>query len=287
MSESISRELHTGATAPRLLVSVRCVDEAGAAIAGGCGILDVKEPRRGALGMADVSCIEQVLQAGRSAGVPVSAALGEVIDYAAFHNEPLRPLPPCLSGLAFVKMGLSGLVRQRNWTSLWRETMLQLTQSLTGSKESTVQPPGWVAVIYADWQRAEAPSPDAIVDAVLSAPSTSDHDFVGVLVDTWSKQSGRLPDSLSVERLTRLSRRVQDSGRFFAVAGRLTAATLPDLFDVQPDIIGVRSAACRNEDRASVVAEDSVRRLRECIDEVFLSGSEHAVLPVGASRGQF
>src|SRR5947209_20487137 len=51
---------------PRLLVSVRNVAEAEAALAGGCDVLDLKEPGRGAMGMADISTIEAVLERTRT-----------------------------------------------------------------------------------------------------------------------------------------------------------------------------------------------------------------------------
>src|SRR5260221_3008307 len=56
---------------PRLLVSVRNAVEAEAALAGGCDVLDVKEPGRGAMGMADVSTIAAVLARIRATGSSV------------------------------------------------------------------------------------------------------------------------------------------------------------------------------------------------------------------------
>lgn len=287
MTERCSSEVNDVEAAPQLLVSVRSADEANGAVAGGCSILDVKEPQRGPLGMADVQVIERVLQIGTAAGMPVSAALGEVTDYSASSDVRRTGLSSSLSDLSFTKLGLSGLSHDRAWKSRWYDTMRQLSGSLAPAEQGTLRTRSWVAVIYADWQLAESPSPEAIVDCVLSS-SLSTHDRIaGVLVDTWSKQSGRLLDRLSVEQLCRLASTVQQSGRFFAIAGRLTVEMFPDLIAVQPDIIGVRSAACLNEDRTSRVAEDSVRNLRVCIDQAFVPGSVRSVLPIGASRDQF
>ena len=59
----------------RLLVSVRSLDEAVEAISGGCDILDVKEPGRGSLGMADLREIVAVAEFAGSVGRASSAAL--------------------------------------------------------------------------------------------------------------------------------------------------------------------------------------------------------------------
>ena len=144
----------------------------------------------------------------------------------------------------------------------------------------------WVAVIYADWQRAASPSPDAIIDSVLSSTFSSDIQIAGVLVDTWSKESGRLLDSLSIEQLRELAAAVQQSDRFFAVAGRLTSTMLPDLTSVRPDIVAVRSAACRNENRTSAVDEVAVRDFRTSVDRAFSTTSAKHEPSIGAFHEQ-
>src|SRR4051794_5358072 len=88
----------------QLLVSVRSAEEAEAALAGGAGLIDVKEPARGSLGAADPTVIAEVLHAvgGRA---PVSAALGELLD---------APMELPRSELSFVKWGLSG-AQGKDW----------------------------------------------------------------------------------------------------------------------------------------------------------------------------
>src|SRR4051812_49007094 len=77
-----NRNVRRTITVPKLLVSVRNVSEAQAAVGGGCDLLDVKEPARGPLGMADRRVIAEVAQfaAGAQTDRPLecSVALGEV-----------------------------------------------------------------------------------------------------------------------------------------------------------------------------------------------------------------
>lgn len=286
MTENITETFRDNASTPRLLVSVSSGSEAADALAGGCRILDVKDPSRGPLGRADCSVIEDVLDIGVAADIPVSAAMGEVADWDFDTTECLAEprLSPALSKLSFLKIGLAGLGHDSHWPTRWQNAMSRLSESLPqGAVERDRR---WVAVIYADWQTADAPSPDKIVDCVLSGNSPAGTCIAGVLVDTWSKRSGRLLDSLSIKQLQNLGERVQQSSRFFAIAGRLQTQTLSTLVPIRPDVVAVRSAACRGEDRTATVDAAAVRRLRLEIDQVFGSTSAELVLPVGAADDQ-
>ena len=280
MTESTS-ETPRKVSSPQLLVSVRSAAEGAVALTGGCQILDVKDPSRGSLGRADNFVIEQVLQTGIAAGVSVSAALGEVAEHSTSPGSSEdRRLPNSLARLSFTKLGLAGLNNDSNWAARWQDTMSFLADGVRSSCDNHSL--NWVAVIYADWQAAGAPSPNAIVDCVLSSSESTSNHIAGVLIDTWSKKSGRLLDSLTVEQLSDLANNVQQSGRFFAVAGRLTSIMLPKLASVRPDIVAVRSAACRNEDRTSSVDADAVRKLRTEIDRTFGVASASSPLSIGA-----
>jgi len=284
MAESISETPSAGTHMPQLLVSVRSADEAIAALAGGCQILDVKEPSFGSLGKADNRVIDCVLQTGLQAGIPVSAALGEVTDYSPLLcKETLNEgLPESFSQLSFTKLGLAGLCRDSNWSTRWQDTMSFLTDSFSESMDSSFHQ--WVAVIYADWEQAAAPSPDVILDCILSSSLSSEIEIAGVLVDTWSKTSGQLLDAIDVEHLRGLAAAMHRSGRFFAVAGRLTSSMLPELNSIHPDIVAIRSAACRNDDRTSTVDELAVREFRASVDRLFSSPITKQRLSIGATR---
>ena len=64
----------------KLLVSVRSVDEARLAVAGGAGFIDLKEPGQGALGGLPLATIRAIVAALREcgSGLPVSATIGDV-----------------------------------------------------------------------------------------------------------------------------------------------------------------------------------------------------------------
>jgi (5-formylfuran-3-yl)methyl phosphate synthase len=143
-------------TVPQLLVSVRNGDEARLALAGGCDILDVKEPSRGSLGMADAAQIEDVLHAARGGptAVPVSIALGDAVDW-------INPRRPSLSdelahgaGQTFLKLGTAGLADEPDWPDRWGAARRRLTDDAG---------PRWIMVGYADAQPAKSPAIEEIV----------------------------------------------------------------------------------------------------------------------------
>jgi len=237
-----------------LLVSVRDVDEAQAALAGGADIIDVKEPRRGALGMADPAVISEIV-ACVGGHAPVSAALGELSEWTTGCGGSLMAdgLSTALQRLSFVKLGLAGCRSQRDWFERW----IGLRESIDAATASALP---WVAVAYADAERAAAPSIMDVIDAAVSTGCR------GVLIDTFDKQSGSLFDCCSSDELRRFANAVRSEGLFIALAGRLSAAQVdrPELDDA--DVIGVRSAACAEGNRQQRVSSRQVAELRSRLD---------------------
>lgn len=228
----------------RLLVSVRSPEEAVRAIAGGAEIVDVKEPERGSLGMADIPVIAQIAQqlGGRGPGVPLSVALGELREWSDRADIPA--LPPEVS---FAKLGLSGLADDRDWPKTWNTVRCRIEQEAAG-------PLRWVAVAYADQAAAGSPTVDQVLEAAVQSGCA------GLLMDTFVKQGGTILDSLPKEQLGQIADRCHASGLFFAVAGRMTAGLLSAISGVPADIVAIRTAACRSGNRlngidAALVAE--------------------------------
>ena len=262
-------ERNPDSSCPQLLVSVRNVAEAQEAIVGGCDILDVKEPSRGSLGAASGSTICQISEAAREFGIPLSAAMGECLDW----RSPFPPVDLCSisdASLRFVKLGLAGLGKRDDETGEWLCLAGQIGHKLgTGTRH--------VAVIYADWQAAKSPHPTLILDALATHLDTShaEPEFAGVLVDTFGKEAGRLTDAMSALELRAIGDRTRDMGLFLALAGRLTVNILPEVMSVSPDIVAIRSAACMGEDRQASVRSEAVARFRISMSDL-TAGSQPA-----------
>lgn len=227
----------------RLLVSVRSADEAREALAGGAGLIDIKEPARGALGAANVHAWREVIAAVAGRAL-VSAALGELCDDDVFR------LAHSAGDLAFVKAGpafLNAHQLQQRWRCLL---------------DSLPPGPQLVAVAYADCDRAQSPSPQEIVAAAaaLALPV--------LLIDTFDKSKGDLWSALSLAALRQTIIRAQQCGIQVALAGSLAPTTIPQALALQPDWIAVRGAACDQGERSQRISRERVANLASLVAEI-------------------
>lgn len=224
----------------RLLVSVRSAQEAETALHGGAALIDVKEPKHGSLGRAGDEVIAAVVRivAGRR---PVSAALGELAD------SPDMPVEP---SLAYVKWGLAAA--QEDWRSQLGGALRRLVEHQPSSRA--------VAVAYADWRRADAPTPEDVCTFAV------EHSVGAFLLDTWKKDSSTLLDWLPLGEIERLRERCHARGVPIALAGSLGAREIGQLLPLRPDWFAVRGAACRGRRRTAMIDEGKVRGLVALLD---------------------
>ena len=216
-----------------------------AASEAGAAIIDVKEPLNGSLGRAGYDVWSEVRNATRP-DILLSLALGELADWTDSDIESV-PTDAC-SGFAFRKIGLAQAPRN------WAKRLEQFRHAFDARQSGTS---GWVAVVYLDWRIANSPPPDFIVGEALGTENCH-----GVLFDTWQKKSER---SVMDSAWKPLLGRVQDSGRFIALAGSLDAEAIARLRSLEPDIFAVRGAACLHGDRLNAIDPERVSRLARAI----------------------
>ena len=199
----------------KLLVSVRDVDEALLAAAGGADFVDLKEPHDGALGALPLATIAAVVAAlrARHPGRKISATVGDPggLAFAAL-LERVAATAAC--GVDYVKVGL----RPGD----------QATLAALAVTRATVVP-----VFVAD-HGLDA----ALIDAACAAP------FPALMLDTEAKLGGSLLDRLGDAELARFVARSRAAGRLAGLAGALRADELPRLARLAPDFAGFRSAVC-------------------------------------------
>ena len=251
------------ASGPQLLVSVRNVAEAHAALAGGCDVLDLKEPARGAMGMPDLATIAAVAQqlCLAESSRPLSVALGEAREW-----QPRRPTPCLPSGTGFLKLGTAALDSLLDWPTHFERVKRQFEAAGSGvgsgtkaANEGASCNPSFIVVAYADYQVARGPAPEEVVEQATPCGCA------GVLIDTFSKGDKRLLDWLGLDRLGSLAVLARSRGLAFAVAGRLQIGDLPAICTVAPDIVGIRSAACRGGIRTAEIDPVAVRAFSDAL----------------------
>ncbi len=215
---------------PRLLVSVVSAAEAERAVAGGADIVDVKDPREGALGAPAPRVLSEVARAVGGAA-PLSVALGDLPDLP--HTAALAALGAARCGAAYVKVGLRG-VRELD----------RAVGMMSAVADAVGDQVGVIAAAYAD---AGALAPPALEPAWLPA-LVERTGIAGALVDTFVKDGRGLYAWCPEAALADLIVGTHEAGGIFGVAGQLH---LGELARVPADVVGVRSAVCRGSNRTA------------------------------------
>jgi (5-formylfuran-3-yl)methyl phosphate synthase len=240
-----------GQTVPQLLVSIRNSQELAAALQGGADIIDVKEPANGPLGMADLATIAEIAKqvAARSPNAVFSVALGELTDW---FDRPTRTALP--ASVRWAKLGFAGCRTIANWETRWNRVRREF-DTARGT------PYQWVAVAYADYRNADAPKP---MDVLMAAVEQGCAAF---LLDTFDKADTALLDWMSPYELPSLLRLADELQMPVALAGRLEQSDLDWVCDLEPAIIGVRSAVCLDSNRKRTVNAVRVAEFKQALRE--------------------
>ena len=229
----------------RLLVSVVDAEEAALAVAGGVDIVDVKNPAEGSLGAPAPGVIAAVRDVV-PAELPLSAALGDLPCLPG--TAALTALGAARSGAAYVKLGLWGFGGTEDAVAALRAAR----EAVDGEAEV-------VAVAYADAERVSRRplAPSELVGAARAAGLS------GCLIDTAVKDGRGLLSWLGVDALSELVAEAHGAGLELALAGELRAEELVAVVGTGADIVGVRSAACRDGRRTAALDPSRIAALRD------------------------
>jgi uncharacterized protein (UPF0264 family) len=229
----------------QLLVSVRSLAEAEAALRGGADWIDLKEPTNGSLGAVNADVAHRIA-AHVQGRAKVSAAAGELLDWSTAGARELLQI----EGISQFKLGLAQC-RDRMWRDAW----------LTAQCEIAAAGKELVAVSYADDAAAHSPAPADVAALAIDARCH------WLLIDTFDKRNGTLLSCLAAAELCEIFQRVRRHGVTTAAAGRLTTAAIAELPLDSVDVVAVRSAVCGG-DRAGTVCAEYVRALRQLLHAV-------------------
>jgi uncharacterized protein (UPF0264 family) len=217
-----------------LLASVRDLDEAELACAGGCGWLDFKEPAQGALGA--VPLVVAAAAVYRHAGhLPLSATIGDCWETPAEIPPRVRALAAL--GMPYIKVGLfAGTLSDALSTAL---------------RAAAAETHGLIAVCFAE----DPPGPAQIAELARLGCR-------GIMLDTADKQRGTLCDLLPLPRLAAFLREARAQSLLTGLAGSLRAQHVAPLLDLAPDYLGFRGALCGGHARSAALDPDAVRAVR-------------------------
>lgn len=236
---------------PKLLISIRDVAEANAALQGGADWIDLKEPEFGSLGPVDFESACQIAMAieGRT---PLSAALGELMDWPQSNSRRLLEI----EAISLVKIGLSGVCQLANWFQRW-ETFSQ--QVADAGKQL-------VAVAYADWKSINAPCPQQIIE------KAEDCGTPYFLLDTYDKSHGSLLNFVRKKELEEILASASSANLKTVIAGSLSSNSMRSLPQKNIDMLAVRGAVC-DRGRTGHVTAQKVKAFRESMLQCWMKST--------------
>ncbi len=241
---------------PMLLISVQNFAELRMCHDLGVRWIDLKDPNAGSLGCPDPACIAEVLQDSITLGLrpaSLSLALGELRELAIHEYRPM------IQPFDFLKVGTSGI----------RDD--EIARLATAAIQGLDTPSRLILAHYADHHLANSPEFDPILECAIGLKCRY------LLIDTYSKRSGKLLDWYSLEQLAKIVERVHAVGMRISLAGSLRLQDLPRIAEIGPDVIAVRGAACHAGQRWNELCRDRISSLLALIKRnvVSVRNAEH------------
>lgn len=233
----------------KLLISPMNVKEASEAIAGGADIIDVKNPREGALGANFPWVIRQIRELTPSSR-QVSCALGDVPNLPG--SVSLAAYAAAALGVDYVKVGLYGLKTA--------EEAVYLLQNVNKAAKQCNPKIKVAAAGYADSKRIDG------LDPLLIPEVARDAQVDVAMLDTAVKDGKSLFNFQNPPQLEEFVDRSHSLGLEVALAGSLRKEDLPVIYRLGADIVGLRGAACTRSDRVrGEMTRELVRELVEAV----------------------
>lgn len=214
-----------------LLASVCDLDEARLALTGGADLIDLKQPRTGALGALPDPLIADIV-AWVDRRRPVSATTGDLPMEPARLERAVRA--KATAGVDLIKVGF---FPGGDWPG-----SLRALGRLAGAGLRLV------AVLFAD-QRP----PWSVLDALAQAG------FAGAMLDTRDKAGGSLLSHLDTETLAAFVAACHARDLLCGLAGSLRESDIDTLRPLGADYLGFRGALCGGVRTAGLEAEALAR----------------------------
>jgi uncharacterized protein (UPF0264 family) len=235
-----------------VLASVRSVEEALIALDAGVGIIDLKDPARGALGAVEPDVIRAIV-AAVSRRRRVSATAGDLPMQPALVSREVERIAAL--GVDVVKVGLfDGGDPAGVLAALGR----------LGARDLRI-----VVVHF-----AETFDFRTILESFNAGTA-------GIMLDTADKRRGTLRDHVSDADLAAFVRHARAAGLMCGLAGSLRLEDVPALAALGPDYLGFRGALCRSG-RSSELDPERVRDVCRAVQAACATSA--ATATAGAQR---
>lgn len=220
----------------QMLASVVDHLEMEIAITAGADIIDLKNPRAGALGALPMELIHSLT--ARCAGrCPVSATVGDLpADPAQLTTAIHRTAD---SGMDYIKVGFFS-----------NDNLSECLRAIARLAANHAL----VAVLFADRE----PALQRLGEFAAAG-------FRGIMLDTAGKGGGGLLDHIGLQRLEGFVAEARALGMLSGLAGSLRLEQISHLLPLAPDYLGFRGALCERSERTAGIAPRRLREIRHAL----------------------
>jgi uncharacterized protein (UPF0264 family) len=177
----------------------------------------------------------------------VSAAIGDMPNLPG--TAALAALGAAYCGANYVKVGLKGPRSEAEAIALLRQV-----RGAVQDFPTTV-----IAGLYADYERADTLNPRSLPDIAAQAG------IHGCLLDTAVKDGRSLFEFIDAQSLSQLVEQAHARGLLIGLAGALHEKDLYPMKALGADIVGMRTAACRDNKRCGPLEASRVLQLRRIL----------------------
>ncbi|MES9991305.1 MAG: (5-formylfuran-3-yl)methyl phosphate synthase [Candidatus Thiodiazotropha sp.] len=220
----------------KLLASVVDDRELELAIDAGVDIIDLKNPRTGALGALPLAQIESLV-ARTDGRCPVSATVGDLPAEPLQLTSAIRQTAAC--GVDYVKVGFFS---KRKLTECLRAIAdLGADYSIVAVLFADLDPPLWRLAEFAN------------------------AGFRGIMLDTAGKGGGGLLQQIDLRQIEDFVGEARALGMLNGLAGSLQRTAIPKLLPLAPDYLGFRGALCERGERISRIAPHRLLEVRDTL----------------------
>jgi (5-formylfuran-3-yl)methyl phosphate synthase len=231
----------------QVLISTVSADETRSILDTGVDIIDVKNVNEGSLGAQFPWLTREIVELTRPTGIKTSATLGD-LPYKP-GTAALAAYGAAVCGVTYIKAGLHGANTY--------EQACEVMDAVRRAVRIVGVDLDVVASGYADYRRFGGLSTDDLVRVARDTKCDV------VMVDTAIKDGSTLFDALSIDEIRDFVREGHRAGLRVALAGSLKSAHEAVLFELEPDIIGVRGAVCEGTDRKTCISPEKTHRFVE------------------------
>ena len=216
----------------KLLISPKNKTEAIEAILGGANIIDIKNPLEGPLGANFPWIIKDVLDIVPK-NVETSCTIGEIPKLPGSISLAARGAASI--GVNYIKAGLSGLMNP--------DEAINLMSNVVRAAKNFDPAVRVVITGYADAEKIGSINP--LLVPIIAANVSADV----AMIDTAIKNGKSLFDFLDIKEIKNFIKSAHKLKLKAALAGSIKITDLEKIQSVKADILGIRGAACTNDDR--------------------------------------